>query len=62
MKRTYAVLRHDRWSDEEEPRATVITSTDDYYWGEVCTCSPDWAEDIADALQRMEDDQYGING
>jgi hypothetical protein len=42
-----------------------MTSTDGHFWIEVCTCDPDWAHDIAYALQlveKEENDQYGING
>lgn len=46
----YAVVMHSRWSEEEEPKATVIRSSDSWVWDDVCTCSPDYALEVAEAL------------
>jgi hypothetical protein len=52
---TYAVLEHSRWTEDEEPRATVIVTHDGWTWTEVCTVWPDYADDIAGALQTVAD-------
>ena len=53
----YAVVIHDRWDESEEPTATVIRSTDGWVWHEVCTCGPENAQEVAEALGAMEDIQ-----
>ena len=57
MASKYGVVRHSRWSEEEEPKATVIRSSDydDWTWHDVCVCSPDYAEEIAEALQNAHE-------
>lgn len=59
MNKTFAVVRHVRWDDTTEPKATVIVSYGDQFtWHDVCTCDPDWADDIAAGLQLLEDGVY----
>lgn len=53
----YAVVIHSRWLESEEPKATVIYTRDDYIWHDICTCDPDWAKEIATALQCMHDEK-----
>lgn len=50
-KARYSVLQHARWSETEEPLSTVIaTYNNGETWHNICTCDPDHADDIADAL------------
>lgn len=50
-KARYSVLQHSRWSETEEPLSTVIaTYNNGETWHNICTCDPDHADDIADAL------------
>lgn len=51
----YAVVRHGRWLDDEQPRATVIRSRDEWTWHDVCTTDPDSADEIAEALTVVEE-------
>lgn len=51
----YAVVMYGRWLETEEPRATVIRSTDGWIWHDVCTTSPDTAQEIAEALDLMKE-------
>jgi hypothetical protein len=50
----YAVVVHGRWSDDEPPRATVIRSRDGWVWHDLCTTDPDTAQEIAEALEKVE--------
>lgn len=54
-KFTYAVLLHNRWLESEEPRATVMYTSDSFIWHEICTCAPEHAQDISFALQFEQD-------
>jgi hypothetical protein len=56
----YAVVAHYRWSDDEPPRATVIRSRNGWIWHDLCTTDPDSAEEIAQALQTVEDMKVGL--
>lgn len=63
MNKTFAVVRHSRWDDTTEPKATVIVSYGDAFtWHDICTCDPEWADDIAAGLQLLEDGPYWENG
>ena len=51
QQKRYSIMRHTRWAETEEPLATVIVTYDNgETWHNVCTCDPDEAYDIADAL------------
>jgi hypothetical protein len=54
MHDKYAILHHSRWLEEEEPLATVVYSRDGFTWHDICVCSPEWAEEIATALNQKE--------
>jgi len=52
----HGVLLHPRWTDAEEPRATVIRSTDGgYTWHPIADACPDYADEVAEALQWCAD-------
>jgi hypothetical protein len=55
----FSVLRHTRWLETDEPRATVIRSRDGWTWHEMCTTDPDAADEIAEALTYVEEDRAG---
>lgn len=46
----FAVVLHGRWLETDEPLATVIYSRDGRHWHDICTCAPEWANEICDAL------------
>ena len=48
----FAVVIHSRWLETDEPRATVIRSSNGWIWRDVCVTDPDTAQEIADALIR----------
>ena len=52
---TYAVLEHPRWSDDEEPQATVMYTNSEWRWHAMCTCWTEDAYEIAEALQLVAD-------
>lgn len=51
MREEYGVVIHSRWLESEEPKATVVYTKDGFTFHDICTCSPDWAREIAEALQ-----------
>jgi hypothetical protein len=51
---TFAVVIHSRWLETDEPRATVIRSTNLWIWHDVCVTDPDTAQEIAEALTACE--------
>lgn len=57
MANKYSIVFHDRWLESEEPLATVVYSSDGWKWHEICTCSPEWAEEIAIALEKVEENK-----
>ena len=56
----YGVVIHGRWSDSDEPLATVIRSNDGWTWYDLCTTDPDAAREIAEALDKSNhiDNEY----
>lgn len=43
----YGVVVHDE-------DATIVYSGDGFTWHEVCTCAPEWAVEIAEALEFID--------
>lgn len=54
-KETFAAMHHTRWTDDEEPKATVIRSWDGFTWFQVCETDPESATEIAEALYCMSE-------
>jgi hypothetical protein len=55
----FAVVIHSRWLETEEPKATVIRSTNGWIWHDVCVTDPGTAQDIADALMVRQEARRG---
>ena len=55
----FAVVRHSRWLETDEPKATVIRSDNGWIWFEVCVTDPDTAQMLADALTACEEARRG---
>lgn len=51
MREEYGVVIHSRWLETEEPKATVVYTKDGFIFHDICTCDPDWAREIAAAMQ-----------
>ena len=51
---TFAVVVHSRWLETDEPRATVIRSTNGWIWHDVCVTDHGTAQEIAEALTACE--------
>lgn len=49
-KYIHAVVRHARWLESEVPKSDIIYSQDGETWNYICTCDPEWAQEIVDAL------------
>lgn len=51
----YAVMRRTSGDD-----ATVMESRDGFHWNEICTCAPEWAEEIAHSLESMHNEHAAV--